>query len=552
MDIHPQHIKLADLLSNRLFRIPQYQRAYSWGTKQRTDLFNDIRKSYLAGNNKNHFMATIVGLRRDKVPIGTDDYQRVDIVDGQQRITTLILLFKAITKALADEKEKEISKEIDKMVKPDKTSLLLLQTNHDRSGYFTDYIRNGNSPNHNSAKTVADQEILLAIKECEDFVSHWRDNVDSLNNLVRHLKNQLTFIFHEISDEGLVYTVFEVLNSRGLDVSWFDRLKSMLMAVVFESKAGNRDEIIEEVHGLWAEIYRIIGLRLGLSTESLRFAATLRSDNPQSRQLSEENAVHLLLEQSKDPHSVIKTTEWIKKVTEAVDKLTADHRKNAVTKIVQARIVAVAVNLRSDITEDKKVQILRRWENVTFRIYGMYAKDSRTAVGHYMRLAVRIVKEKLSIDGIMDALSKIGERYPCNKAVGELRETDLYPDWREELRYIFFRYEEHLAREAGQNFDNEQWNRIWESSAADSIEHIQPNSTGYSYVHRLGNLMILPPKLNSKLGNKRPKDKASEYTQTGFLIAQDVAKQCSVKWGEAEVQEREEKLLKWAVQEWTD
>ena len=212
----------------------------------------------------------------------------------------------------------------------------------------------------------------------------------------------------------------------------------------------------------------------------------------------------------------------------------------------------MAVNLRSDLTEDEKAQILRRWENVTFRIYGMYAKDSRTAVGDYVRLAGRIIKENLSMDEIMDNLLKIGKRYPCDKAVEELRETDLYPDRTEELRYIFYRYEEHLEKKAGQNFNNEQWNRIWESSAADSIEHIQPKSTDYSYVHRLGNLMILPPKLNSKLGNKSPKDKASEYTQTGLLIAQDVTKQCSGKWGKAEVQKREEKLLKWAVQEWAD
>ena len=59
----------------------------------------------------------------------------------------------------------------------------------------------------------------------------------------------------------------------------------------------------------------------------------------------------------------------------------------------------------------------------------------------------------------------------------------------------------------GQNFDNEQWNRIWQSSAADSIEHIRPQSWWTSIdwepdpneVHRLGNLLILPPRLNSKL-----------------------------------------------------
>jgi len=42
MDIQPRHITLGELLYGQLFRIPQYQRAYSWGSKQRKDLFEDF------------------------------------------------------------------------------------------------------------------------------------------------------------------------------------------------------------------------------------------------------------------------------------------------------------------------------------------------------------------------------------------------------------------------------------------------------------------------------------------------------------------------------
>ena len=59
------------------------------------------------------------------------------------------------------------------------------------------------------------------------------------------LRNQLSVIFHEIEDEALVYLVFEVLNSRGLDVTWFDKLKSLLMAVIFEhGDAGGRSDSV--------------------------------------------------------------------------------------------------------------------------------------------------------------------------------------------------------------------------------------------------------------------------------------------------------------------
>lgn len=156
-------------------------------------------------------------------------------------------------------------------------------------------------------------------------------------------------------------------------------------------------------------------------------------------------------------------------------------------------MVAVAVHLRQDLSESEKTQVLRRWENVTFRIYGMFRRDARTAVGDYVRLAWRIVKQKLPADEIMKGLSAIGKDFPIVEAVENLRNRDCYTDWQEELRYFFYRYEEHLARKAGQNFDNEQWNRIWQSSAADSIEHILPQSSmDPDLIHRLGNLLVLP------------------------------------------------------------
>ena len=565
--VEPKILTLWELLSGRLFNIPQYQRSYSWEKKHRRNLFDDIKKSY-SKEKAPHFMSTVVGLERGKENIWSNVYKKIDIVDGQQRITTLILLFKAISKELdrSIDEEKATGEEIDKiLVKPNKLTTLLLQTNHDQSEHFANYIRwEKYNEEPNSAEILADRELLLAIKECEVFVKRWKDKGNSLMDLCTHLKNQLLFIFYAINDEGLVYSVFEVLNSRGLPVSWFDRLKSMLMAVVFEQKDDSTtDDTIAEIHRLYAKMYRIIGLRLGLSTESLRFAATLRSDSSPSRPLSEEDAVQLLFDQSEDnPHSVIKTANWIKSVTEAVDKLTRDHRRNAVTRIAQARLVAVAINLRSEregregrtpLTENEMAKLLRRWENVTFRIYGLYSKDARTAVGDYVRLAWRIENDQLSFDDIMKGLSEIGERYPPDEAAKELKKINCY-DWGESLRYFFRRYEEYLGKKSGQSFDNEQWNRIWESSVSDSIEHIQPQNTGVRYVHWLGNLMILPPGLNSELRDAKPKEKASAYEKMGLLMAQEVAKQISThgKWTEAMVIEREKKLIEWAAKEWAD
>jgi hypothetical protein len=556
IDIQPQYIPFGKLVSGRLFRIPQYQRAYSWRTNERMELFEDILRTWKAGAEGTHFLATIVGLRREKRKIITDEHQVLEVVDGQQRLTTLIILLKAIAKALdrSDTLGTRIGQELDDtLVKPDQASLLLLQTNHDSSGYFADYLRTGKTPSPESANTLADRELLLAMQECETFVARWATDTSSLSDLVTLLKNRLTCIFHEISDEAVVYTIFEVLNSRGLEVSWFDRTKSMLMAVVFETDMGNKREIIDEVHQLWTDIYRCVGIRLGMNSEALKFAATLRLTECPRRVLGEEDAAYLLRDQSKaGAANVIETTRWLLAVTKAVNELVADRRKDAVTGIIQARLLAAAVILRPDISKTDKGKVLRRWENVTFRIYGMSDRDSRTAVGDYVRLAWRITNEKMSADQILAEISALGKDYPVAAVVNGLRNEDCYTDWQDELRYFFYRYEEHLAQQSGQIFNNEQWNRIWEANSAQSIEHILPQSAGKpDLVHRIGNLLILPPRLNSKLGAKPPDQKADDYLKTGLLLAQEVVSKLP-KWHLRQIEEREDALLKWALQEWTD
>jgi uncharacterized protein with ParB-like and HNH nuclease domain len=89
MKLQPQLLSLSGLLAGKLFRIPEYQRAYAWEKKQRGDLFGDIRR--IKSSNEDHFMATIVGLSRNKQMIIADEFTVVDIVDGQQRLTTILL-----------------------------------------------------------------------------------------------------------------------------------------------------------------------------------------------------------------------------------------------------------------------------------------------------------------------------------------------------------------------------------------------------------------------------------------------------------------------------
>ena len=586
-NIQPKLLTLAQLLEKRLFRIPHYQRAYSWRRAEREDMFKDIGK--LKGKPRNsHFMSTVVGLHREKVPIVTDEYDVIEIVDGQQRLTTLVILLKVIAEKIASlltdaelfrdadgnevilinlfsfsEDEggtipkahlKRALRELQELlVKQDKLSLILLQTNHDRSQYFANFLREGTLPKVSDAQTLADRELLRAMNECNAFVQKWANPIE----LLSLLKNQLWFILHETDDVEAVYTVFEVLNNRGLEVSWLAKLKSRLMEVVSDAEHGNHVEHIEELHQIWGAFYGNVGLREGIDIEALRFAATLRYRHQVSKVLNEGEAVNsLMCEVNANVAKTIEISDWLLKVVNTINKL-HEEMKQPVTKIRHARLLAIAIILRN-FPEEKERKLLNQWEKTSFRIFGLCRKDARTGVGEFVRLAWEIQNNlDLSGDNISERIREIGASYTIDEACDNVWEIDCYTGWEAELRYLLCRYEEYLVEQRGQKFSNEQWNRIWEESASNSIEHILPQSKGSLYrwekgifVHRLGNLLLLPPRLNSTLGGKDPQEKVDDYERTGLLIATDVAEMIQKNgWNKKEVEARESKLLTWIYDE---
>ena len=364
----------------------------------------------------------------------------------------------------------------------------------------------------------------------------------------------MLFLLHEIKDEAAVYSVFEVLNSRGLPVSWLDRLKTILMGAAFELDRVAQDRIINDLHKIWREIYSTIGLSKDVSTEAVRFAATLKYKTALSRPLSEEDSVKFLRSLATDAKSITETAKWLLNVVKACQKVRSSERLNAVTEIAQARLLAVSIHLRPDLSDSESNNLLKNWEKVSFRIYGMLQKDARTGVGNYTKLAWRTVNESLSARDVKTGIRDIGANYPIEDAVKALRGADCYSEWKNELRYFLHRYEEHLAKEQEQNFGNEQWEKIWLASPSRSIEHIKPQSSAPDkYKHSIGNLMLLPPRLNSKLKNDSPKQKVAPYRRTGLLIASKVADLIERDgWSQRTVSRRGDEMLAWAEREWAD
>lgn len=580
--IQPEFKPLVDILSGKLFSIPEYQRHYSWTKKQRIDLFRDILKLLKAREtyeDRVHFMATIVCLKtHEKQQVGSNSFFIYEVVDGQQRLTTLIILLKAIAKRLNSEQQLDEEKELNKILVKDDGRLIILQNNHDNRMLLRNYLKDGSIPNESDIKTIADENINQAIKDCEKFVNSTSLDVISLLSLV---KNYLYFIFQSLEDKGAVYTIFEVLNSRGLEVDWLDKCKSMLMGLLYEYSLGLDNTVFEQhlksLHSYWSNIYAEIGLQSISGQEIIRFAATLKEESGAGRPISAEAALEFFRESSTKSSSaniVIKAVEeytiWLKKVTSALSKLYKDKRRNAVTEITQARLMAVSIILREGLNDDERNQLLEQWEKTTFRIYGLLDNDARVKVGDYVRVSRIIFKNNdISVNELISLIAKIGDEYTIDNAAIVLENKDCYTSWQKKLRYFFYRYEEYLAKKKNVQVDELAWNIIWKSNLNETIEHILPQdiskhcwSSIYSdsqhkeLLNTIGNLCLLSQPLNSEARNYCFGTKLDTYKKTNLLANKAVINNSDgsekTSWTSEDIKLRTQALISFAKEEWKD
>ena len=231
-----------------------------------------------------------------------------------------------------------------------------------------------------------------------------------------------------------------------------------------------------------------------------------------------------------------------------------------------------AIMIASGVTKVERGKLLEQWERVTFRIFGLARKDSRTKVGDYVRLAYKIVTEDMDMrtyNQIMAGLHELGKEYPIDEALREgLLGKDCY-ERPEVCRYLLWSYEEHLAKllGAGATVDEHERSAIWKLRATESIEHIFPQSWNIEWagqmrdldgveqplepnVGRIGNLLLLPMPLNQEAEAAAFAEKKKVYEKHNLRMVQEVSKES--EWTLAQIQNREARIAEFANTRWAD
>ncbi len=253
-----------DIIGNgKIYKVPDFQRDYSWNEDNWEDLWNDILT--INENNESHYMGSIVLLNK-----GDSNYQ---IIDGQQRFTTLSIISLAVISKLkelasSDIEKAENTERVDLLMKDyigqkDSVSLtysskLFLNENND--SFYQRRLLTFSKPIN--IRKLLDSEKLLwkAYEFFTNKINNLYKNMSNGSELASFLKNivgkNLLFIQITVEDELNAYTVFETLNSRGVELTSTDLLKNYLFSLVAKSSSD-----LEQVKKQWKKIIDIIGLK---------------------------------------------------------------------------------------------------------------------------------------------------------------------------------------------------------------------------------------------------------------------------------------------------
>lgn len=229
---------LESVLEGKQFVIPQYQRGYAWKSDQWLALWNDL-DNLARLDATSHFVGMLM-LRTDG--------SRAEVVDGQQRLTTVMILANALREAAG--------------LKPTPYPLKFLE-NEDLQNHF-DFHALGRI---GVAARISAENASSYAKNIKRAALFFKEKAQSLGaeTAIRYLGillSRFQLFVLEVSDSFDIHVAFETLNNRGLQLSKMELLKNRLIYLcsILPSDGELTDDFMkDEVHRAWRSIYSALG-----------------------------------------------------------------------------------------------------------------------------------------------------------------------------------------------------------------------------------------------------------------------------------------------------
>lgn len=282
---------LSLLFQNRLFRIPDYQRGYAWQQSQLADFWDDLTNLQ---QDRYHYIGllSLKSLGRKETKDWGSDLWMVDkgfkachIVDGQQRLTTFVILLNEII-CFVRELDENKGKKDDEIVlgydtlkdvvakyiyqsRPPMNQITTYLFGYEVDNPSADYLRYkifGEPYSGTVNETYYTKNLKFAKSFFRENLTALYENegIEGINNLYLKLTLKLMFNIHEIDDDYDVFVAFETMNNRGKKLTNLELLKNRLIYLTTLYSDEKFDEMEKshlrnQINDAWKEVYFQLG-----------------------------------------------------------------------------------------------------------------------------------------------------------------------------------------------------------------------------------------------------------------------------------------------------
>ena len=562
MKAHDSYLTALLKSNDAVFNIPVYQRNYDWDVENCEQLFSDIETIVQSG--KDHFIGSIV-----YISIGTATEPYFNIIDGQQRITSVMLFLRALFDSTEDSRLKTLIWHgfLINIGLENEPKMKLKQVESDRSVY--------------EKLILADEFDAAAFTEKEK-VSHVYRNYlrfrSLIDNTIANSQVSPSDLYQavfklEIIDVCLTtedpQEVFESMNSTGKSLTNTDLLRNYLLMDLTHSEQENLYkkywlQIETNVTPKMMDVYMVHFLIMTRKSDSMNlhkrsikinrnnlYECFKRHFPPAKKQNGgTEKLLNEMYRYSIEYKTIIfpdTTTELGRAIYEAIYELNAE-------SLAIFLMYLFHIQAEKHISDTDILEAIRACISYIFRVRlfkGSIGNQFFALAIQYYERAERADESKPFIEKIWEALTS-GQgsfRFPKNREFAYALETrDIFLEFKPPMvRYILYKYERMYTKE------------IVEPESA-TVEHIMPQNTDEwikhlleikdtnyrDNIHKIGNLTLT--KMNGELSNKPFAEKKSLYRDSNYFITREIAKLND--WSSNSILKRSKKMAAEALLLW--
>jgi Protein of unknown function DUF262/Protein of unknown function (DUF1524) len=586
------------ICEGHFFIIPTNQRGYSWGRQQVDAVFSDLR---LAGTNS-HYMGSVIVSRTDK-PDFQDDQLRTTaefyLEDGQQRIMTFFLIANALRITLGKDTNPDIqleAKELERLIfyKQGGALHLRVKNSNDELHQMLNHLLAG------APQPARQTPPMSALKDAYEMILGKLngESPTELQKWKQRICNQAKFIWIDLKSEGIDrYLAFDAINSRGLPLSEFDKIKNFCILITSKWSLATKPE------DAWFDsIEKLQSFGVGSRSQEAAYTALVYSvyfgkkvteNEVHAKIVSQYHELLFKRDVSKEASLVEFVSTW-STFANSLGLLATDYDRSAyVGSLITAtahdwllrldhmelpgicRPLLMASHIR--FSNDEFSAIVRACEIYTFRTHAVAGRRKDSNSVDIVDLAFRVFHSNATFSDVLTSICKWLRSDPASRLAEVLNElasgkAKYYYD--EDVKgwpyCYYFLYEYELAN-SPQGVSPLRW-RSERTGQMTTIEHIMPQkhrdngawevawpneAEANAFKHRLGNLTLTSD--NRALGRKWIADKLNDpnggygYRRPDATNSEKIIVNYTDggHWNREDILARELDMMKFAAARWS-